>query len=136
MKLSTHLTFNGQCEAAFNFYKKCLGDTIVTMLTWGNSALADQVSSEWREKILHATMAVGDSVLMGADIPDAKVPNGFFVTITVNTPEEAEQIFSALAEKGEIQMPIQKTFWSPRFGVVVDQFGIPWEIQCEQALQL
>jgi PhnB protein len=133
MKLGTHITFNGQCQAAFTFYERCLGGKIVTMLTWGNSPSVDQVSKEWREKILHATMTVGDSVLMGADLPNAKVPNGFFVMLTVNSPDEAEQIFRALAENGKIQMPLQKTFWSPSFGVVVDQFGIPWEIQCEQA---
>lgn len=111
MKLSTHLTFNGHCQTAFKFYERCLGGKIVTMLTWGNSPLADQAPAGWSDKILHATMMVGESVLMGVDLPDADTPTGFFVSLAVDTPEAAESVFHALAENGKVQMPLQKTLW-------------------------
>jgi PhnB protein len=132
MKLNPHLIFNGQCEAAFKFYQQCLGGNIQTMMTWGDSPMADQVSSEWRDRIIHATLIVGETELMGGDAPPDRYeePRGFSVTIQINDPADAERIFHALAENGTVQMPIQQTFWSPRFGMLVDQFGIPWMINC------
>jgi PhnB protein len=134
MKLNPHLSFGGQCEAAFQFYERCLGGKILTMLTYGNSPMAEQVPPEWRGKILHATLTVGDNVLVGADVlPEQyEPPKGFQVLLGMDDPVEAERIFQALAENGTVQMPLQKTFWAVRFGVLVDQFGVPWEINCEQ----
>jgi len=133
VKLSPHLTFNGQCEAAFRFYERCFGGEILTMVSYGNSPMATQVPPEWHEKILHATLIVGDNVLMGADIhPEHyEKPKGFFVLIGIDHPVDAERIYYALAENGAVDVPIQKTFWAGRFGVLIDQFGIPWEINCE-----
>lgn len=135
MRVSCHLTFRGQCEAAFKFYERCLGGTIVTMLTYGKSPMAQQVPGEWQSKIVHASLTVGGTVLMGADVlPEQYVrPRGFFVLLGIDAPADAERMFQSLAENGEVQMAIQKTFWSPCFGVLVDQFGIPWEINCERA---
>ncbi len=134
MQVTPHLIFAGQCEAAFNFYKTCLGGKIVTMVTYGDSPMADQTSPEWRSKILHATMTVGASVLVGADVlaEQYQPPQGFFVLLTTDEPAEAERVLHALAEKGSVLMAAQKTFWSPYFGVLVDRFGIPWEISCDQ----
>ena len=134
MKLNSHLTFNGQCEAAFKFYEQALGGKIVTMLTNANSPIADQVPSERRDQVLHASLAVGNETLMGCDAPPEhyQKPQGFSVALHVPDPEEAVRKFQALAEDGTVQMPIQETFWSPRFGMVVDRFGIPWMINCEQ----
>ncbi len=135
MKLSTHLTFNGQCRAAFNLYRQCLGGAIVTMLTYGDSPMASQTPPEWRDKILHATLKIGDEVLAGVDLlpKDFEPPKGFFVLIEVADPEEAERIFETLSVNGVIRMPIQETFWALRFGVLVDRYGIPWEINCGRA---
>ena len=132
MKLNPHLTFGGQCQSAFKFYERCIGGRIVTMLTWGDSPMAKQAPSQWRDKILHATLTVGDSVLTGADVvpEEYQQPKGFFVQLGLDDPGDAERIFAALAEEGTVQMPIQKTFWAIRYGVLVDQFGIPWEINC------
>jgi PhnB protein len=84
---------------------------------------------------LSTTFAVGVTLLAGADVlPERYVkPQGFYVLLSLDDTMEAERIFSALAETGEVHMAIQKTFWSPRFGVLTDRFGIPWEINCEQA---
>jgi len=135
MKLNPQLVFSGQCEAAFKLYERCLGAKITFMLTWGNSPMAAQAPAEWRDKIFHATLAVGDNFLSGGDpAPEQyEQPKGFSLQLNLNDPAEAERIFHALAENGTVQIPIQKTFWSGRFGVLVDQFGIPWAINCEQA---
>jgi PhnB protein len=105
------------------------------MMTHGDSAIADQVPSEWRDKILHATLIVGETALMGADVsPDSyKEPRGFSITIQINDPADAERIFRALSEGGTVTMPLQETFWAAGFGMVVDRFGIPWMVNCGQA---
>ena len=135
MQVNPHLTFNGQCEAAFKFYERCLGGKIANMTPYAGTPAAEHVPAEWRNKILHATLTVGDTVLMGADAPPGRyeAPKGFSVVLQMKEPVEAERIFHALAENGTVSMPIQKTFWSARFGMLVDQFGIPWTINCEQA---
>jgi len=134
MKLSTHLIFDGKCEAAFQFYERCLGGKILTMLTYGNSPMANQVPPEWSGKILHATLTVGDYTLMGADVlPEQyEKPQGFQVLLHADDPLQTDRIFQALAENGTVKMPLQKTFWSVGYGLLVDQFGISWEINCEQ----
>ena len=134
MKLNPLLSFRGQCEAAFKFYERCLGGNIVTMLTYANSPTGEPVPQEWQEKILHATLTVGDNVLMGGDVllEQYEQPKGFQILIGLNDPLDAERIFQALAEHGAVKMPLQTTFWAVRFGVLVDQFGIPWVINCEQ----
>ncbi|HEX2933331.1 MAG TPA: VOC family protein [Candidatus Binatia bacterium] len=135
MQLNPYLTFNGQCEEAFKFYEKCLGGKIVAMVPHTGTPAAEHVPAEWRNKILHARLSVGDQVLMGSDAPPERYEpsKGFSVTLGVNDPAEAERVFKALAEKGTVQMPLDQTFWALRFGMLVDRFGIPWMINCEQA---
>ena len=108
MQVSFHLVFGGQCEAAFQFYERTLGGKIVNILTYGNSPMAEQVPPEWRGKIVHANFAVGATVLAGADVlPEQYVkPQGFYVLLSVDDPMDAERIFSALAENGEVHMAL------------------------------
>jgi len=133
MQLNPYLTFNGQCEAAFKFYEKVLGGKIEAMMTYGGSPTAEQTQPEWRNKIMHARMTVSDEVLMASDAPPDRYEamKGIMVTLGIDDSGEAERIFRALSEKGSVQMPIQKTFWAARFGMLVDQFGTPWMINCE-----
>jgi len=133
MQLNPYLTFNGQCEAAFKFYEKVLGGKIEAMMTYGGSPMAEQTQPEWRNKIMHARMTVSDEVLMASDAPPDRYEamKGIMVTLGIDDSGEAERIFRALSEKGSVQMPIQKTFWAARFGMLVDQFGTPWMINCE-----
>lgn len=135
MQLNPYLLFNGQCEAAFKFYEQCLGGKIEAMMTHAGTPAEDHVPSEWRNKILHACLTVGDQALMGSDAPPDRYekPQGFSVSLNVNAPAEAERIFHALAENGTVQMPLQQTFWAARFGMLVDRFGTPWMINCERA---
>ena len=135
MELNPYLSFNGQCEVAFKFYERCLGGKIVAMMTYGGSPMETQMPSEWRNKIMHARLMVGDKILMGSDAPPDRYESmkGFSVTLGIDDPNDAERIFHALSENGTMQMPIQKTFWAARFGMLVDQFGTPWMINCESA---
>src|SRR6516162_5066711 len=135
MQLNPYLTFDGQCEAAFKFYENVLGGKIEAMMTYGSSPMAEQTPADWRNKIMHARLTVGDKMLMASDAPPDRreAMKGFSVTISLDDPERAERIFHALSEKGTVQMPIQQTFWAARFGMLVDQFGTPWMINCEQA---
>jgi PhnB protein len=136
MQLSPYLYFNGECEAAFKFYEKCLGGKIVMMMTNKDSPVAEQSSPEWQDKILHAQLNLGDMVLMGSDgLPEhfAK-PQGFSVNLQLNDVAEAERIFHAFAENGTVKMPLQQTFWAKSFGMVVDRFGTPWMINCSEQI--
>jgi PhnB protein len=135
MQLNPYLTFGGQCEAAFKFYAKVLGGKIEAMMPHEGTPAAEHVPPEWRSKIMHARLTVGDKVLMGSDAPPAhhEPMKGFSVTLGVEDPADAERIFHALAENGTVRMPIQQTFWAARFGMLVDRFGTPWMINCERA---
>jgi PhnB protein len=135
MQLNPYLNFNGQCEAAFKFYEECFGGKIQTLMTWGDSPMADQVPTEWREKIIHTSLIVGGTALLGTDAPPDgyEKPRGFSVTIQIEDAAEGERIFNSLAENGTVQMSFQQTFWAIGFGMLVDQFGIPWMVNCGQA---
>jgi PhnB protein len=134
MQLNPYLTFNGRCEAAFRYYEKILGGKIVAMIPHEGTPAAEHVPPEWRKKIIHARLVVGDKLLMGSDAPPDSYdePKGFSVTIGVDTAAEAERIFNALADNGKVKMPLQETFWAIRFGMLVDQFDIPWMVDCER----
>jgi PhnB protein len=95
--------------------------------------MAEQGPPEWRNKIMHARLTVGDAVLMGSDSPPDHFEEmkGFYVTLNTEAPADAERIFHTLAENGTVRMPLQETFWAARFGMLVDQFGVPWMINCE-----
>ncbi len=132
MQISPYLTFSGDCEAAFKFYQQSLGGEL-TMSPFGETPACDHVPADWKNKIMHARLQIGDTVLMASDNPPGmqQPAAGFSVSMNVDTPAEAERIFAALAEGGKIMMPIEKTFWADRFGMLVDQFGTPWMINCE-----
>jgi PhnB protein len=134
MKINAYLTFSGECKAAFTFYAQALGGTIVAMIPHEGTPAAEHVPAGWQDKIMHAYLTVGDAALMGSDTPpgEVKAHDGFSVSVNVKDPAEAERVFHALAEGGTVRMPIQETFWSPRFGMLTDQFGIPWMVNCEQ----
>jgi len=137
MKLNAYLLFNGNCEEAFKFYEKCLGGKIEAMLPHAGTPAEQQAPPEWRSKILHACLKVGDQMLMASDCPPDSyhTPEGFSVSLMIEDPAEAERLFHALEEGGNVTMPIQKTFWSARFGMLVDRFGIPWMVNCTQAAE-
>jgi PhnB protein len=133
MRVNPYLFFNGQCEAAFKFYAQVLGGKIEAMLPHKGTPAEQHVSPEWRDKIMHAKLVVGGDVLMASDAPpDRKQETGgYSVSLQIDEPVEAERIFNALKQDGTVRMPLEKTFWARRFGMLVDRFGIPWMINCE-----
>jgi PhnB protein len=133
MRLNPYLSFNGQCEAAFNLYAKCLGGKIVMMMRYGESPMAEQTRPDFRNRIMHVTMDIGGNILQGADVPPQRYekPQGVFLSLSIQSVEDSERIFAALSDKGTVQMPLQQTFWARRFGMLIDQFGTPWMINCE-----
>jgi PhnB protein len=135
MQIQPYLFFNGDCEAAFHFYERCLGGKIEAMLTHAGTPAEQQVPAEWRSKILHARLAVGDAVLMASDAPPGhyQKPQGFSVSVQISEPGRAESVFHALADGGTVTMPIQETFFAARFGMLVDKFGTHWMVNCEKA---
>jgi PhnB protein len=135
MQIVPYLNFNGQCEPAFKFYEQCLGGKIVAMFTFGGTPAAEHVGPESQDRIMHARLVVGDAVLMGSDSPPElfRAPEGQYVSLMVDTPAEAERIYKALAEGGQVRMPLEETFWASRFAMLVDRFGTPWMINCEKA---
>jgi len=101
MQLNPYLTFDGQCEAAFKFYENVLGGKIEAMMTYGSSPMAEQTPADWRNKIMHARLTVGDKMLMASDAPPDRreAMKGFSVTISLDDPGQAERIFHALSER-------------------------------------
>lgn len=132
MKLNPHLNFNGQCAAAFAFYERCLGAKTLFTITYGTSPMADQFPAECADQIMHATLQIGDVVVMAADSPPGyyQQPSGFCISLSFDDPAEADRVFNAMAENGTVNMPLQQTFWALRFGMLTDQFGIPWMVNC------
>ena len=136
MKWNPYLNFNGNCQEAFKYYERVLGGKIVMMMTHADMPAEDQSQTPpgWRNLIMHARLVFGDQVLMGSDAPPDRFqkPQGFYVAIQSDDPKEAERVFAALADDGNVQMPLQQTFWALRFGMLVDKFGISWMVNCEQ----
>jgi PhnB protein len=134
MQMNPYLSFNGECEAALKFYERCVGAKIDGLLKYRGTPAAETVPPDWLDKILHARLIVGETSLLASDAPPGhfEQPKGFSVALQVKSPADAERIFRELAEKGKVTMPMQQTFWAPRFGMLVDRFGIPWMVNCEQ----
>jgi PhnB protein len=134
MQLNPYLSFDGRCEAAFKFYEKALGGKIVAKMTYGETPMKEQSPAELHGKIAHIRMSIGDTLLMGSDSPPNRYEpaKGITVMLGIDTPAEAERVFKALSEGGTVTMPIEETFWARRFGMLTDQFGIPWMVNCER----
>jgi PhnB protein len=134
MQVSPYLLFNGDCQTAFKFYEQTIGGKITAMITHAGTPMEAHTPPEWKDKILHASLAIGDTVLMASDAPPDRYeqPKGFSVSLALKDVAEAERIFQSLAEGGAVRMPIRQTFWAARFGMLVDKFGIPWMINCDQ----
>ncbi len=127
--INAYLNFPGTCEEVMNFYAETLGGTILMMSRHAGSPMDAQVAAEWKNKIIHARMKLGDTLLMASDSPSNhyKPVQGASVIVNVDTPAEADRIFAALSQgAGSVGMAIQETFWARRFGMCTDRFGTPW----------
>jgi PhnB protein len=128
MRLNTYVNFAGNCAEAFRYYEKHLGGKIGMVMTHGQAPDQSQMKPEWKDMVLHATITVGGTELMGADIPSAEPMRSAYLTLNVESDAEAERIFAALSDGGKALMPMQETFFASRFGQVRDRFGMNWMI--------
>ena len=137
MQMHPYLSFNGDCEAAFKFYERCLGATIVSLHRYGGSPMAESAPADWADKVMHGSVRIGNQELLGADVTSDPFerPKGFSLSLQMTNPADAERIFQDLASGGQVVMPLEETFWAARFGMLVDRFGTPWLINCEAAEQ-
>ena len=136
MQLNAYLFFNGQCEEAFRFYQKAIGAKPGPVSRFADAPGDNPIPDGFRDKVMHTSMTVGDTVVMASDgTPDRfQPPQGFSLCLSVTDPAEAERLFNGLSENARtITMPLQQTFWSLKFGMLVDQFGIEWMVNCAQA---
>jgi PhnB protein len=136
MKLNTYLNYEGNCEQAFRFYEQHLGGKIVMMMTHDEQPDLITVPEEWKKKILYANMAIGETQLMGSDVPLERFQpmRSVYLSLSVGTSEEAERIFALLSDGGEIYMPMNETFFAHRFAMLRDKFGISWMIIHERSM--
>jgi len=133
MTMAPYLSFKGDCEAAFQLYQSVLNGKLGELFRYGDSPMEKEVPADWKNKIMHGSVTVGGQTLMGADnLPDKyEKPQGFSLALNIHSAAEGERIFRALSEGGKVIVPLDKTFWAERFGMVIDRFGIPWAINCE-----
>jgi len=137
MQIQPYLFFNGRCEEAIKFYERALGAKLEFMMRYKESPEPPppgMVPAGSEEKVMHASLHVGDTVVMVSDGNCAGKPvfNGFSLSIALKDAAQSDKFFNALADGGQVQMPLGKTFWSPRFGMVVDRFGVGWMVNVEE----
>jgi PhnB protein len=137
MQLVSYLFFNNQAAQAFDFYAQCLGGKVTSNISFGEMPGTEQMPAQMRNLIAHVRLEVGDAQLMASDwCPPNGAPypgiHGNRVSIHVDKPEEAERLFAALSEGGEIMMPIAETSWALRFGMFTDRFGANWMVNCSK----
>jgi PhnB protein len=131
MKIETYIFFTDQCAEAMKFYEKVLGGKIEAMMTYGESPPGPHNTPDMAKKIIHARLVAGDAVLMASDGPHSETRQGFAVTLQTDTVAEADRLFNALSEGATVTMPIGETFFSKRFGMLTDRFGVPWMVNVE-----
>jgi PhnB protein len=136
MKLLTYLNYGGNCAQAFRFYEHHLGGNITMMMTHGEAPGPNTVPPEWKNAILHARMNIGETELLGADVPPERFQpmRSAYLSLSVTSIDEAERIHALLAEGGQIFMPMQETFFAFRFSMLRDKFGTSWMIIHERPM--
>jgi PhnB protein len=132
MRFDPYLYFDGNCREAFEFYQRATGGTFATMKTYRESPAAQFGGEAMADKIFHATLEIDGNALLGTDAMPGhyRPPQGFAVALQADTPEMAERVFAALSDGAEIIMPLQETFWTRRYGQLIDRFGISWMLNC------
>jgi PhnB protein len=137
MKIHAYLMFDGQCEDAFRFYAECLDGKLERLMRYAEAPdnACGELPAEYQQRIMHACLMVGDQLLMASDTAPPYVYEGIkgcSISLSVDSIAEAERLFAALAKQGQVQMPMQATFWATRFGMLTDRFGVSWMVGCEQ----
>lgn len=133
MPVQPYLFFNGCCEEAIEFYKQALGAEVMMQLRFKQAPDQSMIQPGNAEKIMHARLRIGDAIVLVSDgmCGGETKFDGFSLSLTVADVDEAERRFNALAAGGQVRMPLDKTFFSPRFGMVADKFGVGWMVYVE-----
>src|SRR3954447_16076743 len=136
MKLNTYLNYGGNCGEAFRFYEKELGGKINMLMTHGQSPVAGSLGPEMKDAVLHASLTLGDTVIMASDVPPDRFQTmrSVYLSLTVESDADAERIYALLSEGGQIFMPMQETFFATRFAQLRDRFGTSWMIMHEKPM--
>jgi len=134
MSLSTYLTFDGNCREAFEFYRSVFGTEFVVLTTFAEAPEDMEVPDAHRDNVMHVTLPIGSSVLMGSDNdpsgPPVVVGNNFSISIDTEGRQESDDLIGKLSDGGAVTMPMQETFWGSYFGTCTDRFGINWMVSC------
>jgi PhnB protein len=125
VQLDAYVNYRGTCEDAFRFYEQHLGGTITALVRHGEQPNPN-ISDSWKEKVLHARIEIGRTIVMGADIPNAEPMRSAYLTLTVDSEQEAERIYGALSDGGEIFMKLDRAPFANRFAMLRDRFGASW----------
>ena len=133
MAFHPYLTFGGNCREAFTRYHEIFGGDLVVMTMAEMPDAEGPVPEEMADLVMHAALTFGDNLLMASDDPTGGFDgvSGMNVNYSVADVDEAKRVFEALAEGGEVTMPVTETFWSPLFGMCIDRFGTPWMVNAE-----
>jgi PhnB protein len=136
MPIEPYLFFEGRCEEAVEFYRKALDAQVVMLMRYKESPEPPppgKLPAGFENKVMHASVRIGDATVMASDGLMQGQPRfqGFALSLTVPDQARADRFFAALADGGQVQMPLTKTFWSPRFGMVADRFGVTWMISVQ-----
>ncbi|HLH02901.1 MAG TPA: VOC family protein [Bryobacteraceae bacterium] len=135
MKLNPYLNFNGNCRAAFEFYQQHLGGKITFVMTYGQNPDAHEAAKQ-PDAILHASIEIAGVQLQASDVlrDDYQPIHSSYLSLVLDSIEEAERVFGLLTEGGQTFLPMQETFWAHRFGMCRDRFGVPWMISAERPM--
>jgi PhnB protein len=130
VQVQPYLFFEGRCDEALEFYKKALGAKVISLRRFKESPDPNMCSQASVDKVMHASFQVGDTVIMASDgrCSGQQSYQGFALSISAPSAEEAERVFTALSEGGQVQMPMTQTFFSERFGMAADKFGMSWMV--------
>jgi PhnB protein len=130
MQVQPYLFFDGRCEEAAEFYRRALGAEVTMLMRFKESPEPAMAPPNAGEKVMHMSLRIGDTTVLASDGQCGGRPSfqGFSLSLTVPNETEAERMFTSLADGGQVQMPLTKTFFSPRFGMVADRFGVSWMI--------
>lgn len=132
MDMQPYLCFEGRCDEAIEFYQRALGAKVDMLMRFKDSPDKTMcpVDGPMADKVMHSTLHIGNAMLHMSDgrCQGKAGFEGFSLSLTVATESEAERLFSALSDGGQVQMPLEKTFWSPRFGMATDRFGVSWMV--------
>jgi PhnB protein len=134
MNVHPYVQFGGRCAEAFAYYQAHLGGTDVTTMPYRGSPAEEMAPPEWRDKVMHGSIKIGEATLMGSDAQPNAAPSGMqgcSLTLAVDTTEQAERMFAALAQGGTVKMAMAPSFFAARFGIVTDQFGVAWMVICD-----